>query len=188
MRIPIWISNRHIHLSQIDVEKLFEKGYQLQQDKPLSQPGKFSCKETLTLVWPKGKIEKVRIMWPTRKCTQVELLRGDIFVLWCEAPVRVSGNIQDSWSLTLVGPKWDVFISQGVIVAQRHLHCTIPEAKDLWVHHNQVVKIKIPGPRELVFDQVKVRVRDDAALDFHIDREEANAAGVEKWDWGEIVK
>lgn len=188
MRIPIWISNRHIHLSQIDMEKLFGKGYQLQQDKPLSQPGKFSCKETLTLVWPQGRIEKVRIMWPTRKCTQVELLRWDTFILGCEAPVRVSGNIQESGSLTLVGPQWDVFVSQGVIVAQRHLHCTIPEARDLWVHHNQIVKIKIPGPRELVFDQVKVRVRDDAALDFHIDREEANGAGIEKGDWGIIVK
>ena len=188
MRIPIWISNRHIHLSPVDVEKLFGKGHTLQQGKPLSQPGKFSCTETLTLVWPQGRIEKVRIMRPTRKCTQVELLRGDTFFLGCEAPLRVSGNIQGSWSLTLVGPAGEVWLSQGVIVAQRHLHCTIPEAEDLWVYHNQVVKIKIPGPRELVFDQVKVRVRDDAALDFHLDREEADAAWVEKGDRGIIVE
>jgi len=41
----------------------------------LSQPGQFACQEQLAIVGPKGRIERVRVLGPARKATQVEITR-----------------------------------------------------------------------------------------------------------------
>lgn len=187
MRLPIWISNRHIHLSQVDVNKLFGDGYQLKVLKNISQPGQFAGEETVTLSGPKGKIANVRVVGPVRKTTQIEIMMGDNFVLGTQAPVRISGEFTDGAGITIIGPAGEVYVSAGMIVAQRHLHCTIAEAEQMGIKNGDTINIKIPGPRGLIFENVAVRARDDYALDFHIDIEEANAAGVNVGDWGEII-
>jgi putative phosphotransacetylase len=103
---------------------------------------------------------------------------GDNFVLGTNAPVRVSGEFTDGESITLIGQAGECFVSKGMIASQRHLHCTTTEAEDIGIKNGKLIKIKIPGPRGLIFENVAVRARDDYALDFHIDIEEANAAGV----------
>jgi propanediol utilization protein len=87
--VPVGISNRHIHLSQQAVIKLFGEGYELTQLKPLSQTGQFACKECVTLCGPKGVIEKVRVLGPVRQETQVEILMSDTFKLGVPGKVRM---------------------------------------------------------------------------------------------------
>ena len=53
MRVPIGISNRHVHLSQADENTLFGSNYELTPMKELSQPGQYACAETLTIKGPK---------------------------------------------------------------------------------------------------------------------------------------
>src|SRR4029434_7169335 len=53
------ISAHHIHLTQEHVEALFGKGRQLTKHADLSQPGQYACKEQLTIVGPKGRVERV---------------------------------------------------------------------------------------------------------------------------------
>lgn len=189
MRIPIWISNRHIHLSHVDVEKLFGKGYQLTKLRDITQPGQYACNETVTLSGPVGKIEHVRVVGPTRKETQGEILMWDNFVLGTNAPVRVSGgDMKDAEGITVLWPVGEVYVSHGLIVAQRHLHCTTTEAKELGIKNGAMIKIKIPGQRGLLFENVAIRAKDDYALDFHVDIEEANAAGLVPGSRWEIVE
>lgn len=103
-------------------------------------------------------------------------MMGDNFVLGTQAPVRISGEFTDGAGITIIGPAGEVYVSAGMIVAQRHLHCTVAEAEQMSIKNGDTIKIKIPGPRGLIFENVAVRARDDYALDFHIDIEEANAA------------
>lgn len=173
--IPVGISNRHIHLSQSDLEKLFGLGYELTPMKDLSQPGQFACKETLTLVGPKGAIEKVRILGPVRKETQVEILLGDCFKLGVQGAVRMSGELDGTPGATLVGPKGSVELTKGVIAAQRHIHMSLEDAQYFGVHDKQVVRIQVDGLRGGILDNVAIRANNQSALECHIDIEEANA-------------
>jgi len=175
MRVPIWVSNRHVHLSQIDAQKLFGKWYEMKLLKNLSQPWQFACEETISIKWPKWQIDKVRILWPYRKETQVEIMAWDNYVLWIKAPLK------------MFGPKWSVYISKWVIVAQRHIHMSVAQAKDFGFKNNQIVSVKIKWDRWLVFENVKIRTNDSFDLDFHIDVEEGNAAWVKFGDRWEIV-
>lgn len=188
MRIPIWISNRHIHLSQIDADKLFGKWYQFTTIKNLSQPGELAYQETVSLKWSKGQIDGVRIIGPCRKQTQVELLLADNFKLGIQAPIRLSGNIQGTPGCEAIGPVWSVVLDHGCIVAKRHLHITVAQAKDAGLVDGQEIKVKILGERWLIFENVVVRAADNFDLDMHIDQEEANAAGLGNGAWWEIVK
>lgn len=188
MRVPIWTSNRHIHLSQIDTDKLFGKWYCMKVLKNLSQPWKFKCEETVNIKGPKWQINNVRILWPYRKQTQVEILSGDNYILWINAPFKFSGDLQSSEAITLIWPIWSLYISTWVIVAKRHIHMSVSQSKDFWFRNNQIVSVKTIWNRSVIFDNVKIRTNDSFDFDFHIDVEESNAAGIQNWDRGEILR
>ena len=176
--IPVGVSNRHIHLSKEDLNSLFGEGYQMVKLKDLSQPGQYACKETVTICGPKGAIEKVRILGPVRSKTQVEILEGDCYKLGVVTEPRLSGDLQGTPGITIIGPKGSVQTKEGLIVAQRHIHMTPEDAKHLGVHDGQVVSIEINGPRGGIFHNVAVRANDASALECHIDIDEANAMNV----------
>ena len=186
--IPVGISNRHIHLSQADLDALFGAGYQLTKMKDLSQPGQYACKETVTVVGPKGAIEKVRILGPVRKATQIEVIAGDSFKLGVAGEVRMSGDLAGTKGVTLVGPKGSVQTKEGLIVAQRHIHMTLADAARLGVKDGDIVDIKVSGPRGGTFANVAIRANDSSALECHVDTEEANAMGLTSKSTITIVK
>jgi putative phosphotransacetylase len=173
--IPVGVSNRHIHLSQADLNSLFGEGYQMTKFKDLSQPGQYACKEMVTICGPKGAIEKVRILGPIRSKTQVEVLTGDSFKLGVVSQARLSGDLNGTPGITLIGPKGSVQTTEGLIVAQRHIHMTLKDAQHFGVHDGQMVGIQVDGPRGGIYNNVAVRANDASALECHIDTEEANA-------------
>jgi len=170
-------SARHMHLSQQDLETLFGTGYALTNKKDLSQPGQFACEERVDVVGPKRTQKGVTILGPVRPASQVELSLTDARSLGINAPVRESGDIAGSPGCKLVGPCGEVEISEGVIVAKRHIHMTPNDAKELGVQDKEIVNVQIDGTRPLVFGDVVVRVSPTFALAMHIDTDEANAAG-----------
>lgn len=176
--IPVGISNRHIHLSQKDSDCLFGKDYEFTKMKDLSQPGQYACKETLTICGPKGAIEKVRVLGPIRSKTQVEVLAGDSFKLGQTLQPRLSGDLDGTAGVTIIGPKGSVQTSEGLIIAQRHIHMTPADALHFKVKNGQVVSIVINGPRGGILSNVAIREVDASSLECHIDTEEANAMGL----------
>lgn len=186
--IPVGISNRHIHLSQKDLDTLFGAGYQLTPMKDLSQPGQFACKETVTICGPKGAIEKVRVLGPVRGDTQIEIVAGDSFKLGVKAPAKLSGDLDGTPGITVVGPKGSVQTQKGLIVAQRHIHMTPQDAQTYGVQDGQIVKLAVDGPRGGVYNNVAIRVTNSSKLECHLDTEEANAMGVSSSTTVTIVK
>jgi len=147
-RIPVGVSNHHVHLSQEDLDALFGQGYELTKMKELSQPGQYACKETVTVCGPKGAIEKVRILGPVRKQTQVEVLAADCFKLGKKSEPKMSGELAGTAGITLVGPKGSVQTKEGLIIAQRHIHMTPQDAVKFGVHDGQTVSIQTEGIRK----------------------------------------
>lgn len=176
--IPVGVSNRHVHLSQEDFLRLFGASAQLTKRKDLSQPGQFACEETVTLVGPGGVIERVRVLGPIRSRTQIEISAADGYGLGIKAPVRDSGKLEGSAKATIVGPEGSVTLPLGVIVAARHIHMHDRDASSFGVRDKDRVCIKVPGSRALIFEEVLVRVSPEYRLEFHVDLEEANAAGL----------
>ena len=176
---PVEVSAHHIHLSQEHVETLFGQGHQLTRHSDLSQPGQFACQEQLTIVGPKGRIERVRVLGPARKATQVEIAMTEQFKLGIHPPIRESGDIRDTPGCTLEGPAGNVLLDRGVICALRHVHMTPADALRYGVRDKSFVRVRVAGDRELVFGDVLVRVDPNFALAMHIDTDEANAANVQ---------
>ncbi|MBP2098222.1 phosphate propanoyltransferase [Enterococcus rivorum] len=176
--IPLGISNRHIHLSQKDIDQLFGRGYQLTMLKELSQPGQYACKETVMICGPKGAIEKVRVLGPARSETQVEILSADCFKLGVKAPIHQSGEIEQTPGVTIIGSQGTVILEKGVIVAQRHIHMTPEDAEKFGVKDKQIVSLCLLGIRGGVLENTIVRVNNSFSLECHLDTEEANAMGL----------
>lgn len=189
MKFMVETSARHVHLSQKDLETLFGAGYELTKKKDLSQPGQYACEERVTVVGSKKELAGVSVLGPVRKDTQVELSLTDARSIGIAAPIRESGDIAGSGACKLIGPKGEIEIAEGVIVAKRHIHATLAEAQALGVSNGDVVSVKIEtGERSLVFGDVVVRASDSYALAMHIDTDESNAAGCGRDAEGEIVK
>ena len=186
--VPAAVSNRHIHLSAGDVEALFGKGCQLQVLRDLSQPGQYACKETLTVIGPKGKLENVRVLGPARGKTQVEVSITDTFLLGVEPVVRMSGDTAGTPGCRIAGPAGEVLLAEGVIAAARHLHISLEEAQAYGVSNGEVVQVVKEGVRETVFGNVVVRADAAFALELHLDTDEANAAQIKNGDLLRLVK
>ena len=174
--LPIALSNRHCHLSQEDLEILFGKGHELTPIKNLSQPGQFACEESIEVSGPKGSL-KMRVLGPVRSKSQIEVLTADTFKLGVPAMIRESGKLDGTPGVKLVGPQGEVELSQGVIVAGRHIHMSLDDGKDFGVKDGDIVNVRVGGERALVFENVLARVSDQYALEMHVDTEEGNAAG-----------
>lgn len=188
MKIPVGISGRHIHLSTKAKDQLFGSGYELTPIKNLSQPGQYASKELLTLCGPKGVIEKVRIIGPCRDNTQVEILQSDAFKLGISPVIRMSGDLSNTPGIIIVGPKGNVILEEGVIVAKRHIHMNLEQAKHLNLRNGDVVSISSSGDRGGILKNVIVRADENGFLDCHIDMEEANALGLTNSSSVTIIK
>lgn len=181
-------SARHIHVTQEHLEILFGKGHELTKKKNLSQPGQFACEERVTIVGPKKELPGVSILGPVRPETQVELSATDARSIGIAAPIRESADIAGSGACKVVGPCGEIEISEGVIVAKRHIHLTPADAEELGVEDKQIVWVKVNTPeRSAVLGDVVCRVSEKYARAMHIDTDESNAVGAPRELYGEIV-
>ena len=174
-QVPVGISMRHIHLSRREVDALFGRTYQLTPLRPLSQPGQFACQECLDVIGPKGVLHKVRILGPERPAAQVELAQTDCRAIGVQAPVRASGNVEGTPGVLLQGPRGVLQLSQGVIIADRHLHMSTAQAAAFGLSDGDTVRVRIDGGKPGILDGVLVRAGDKYELDLHLDTDDANA-------------
>lgn len=188
MEVLVEISARHIHLSSKDLESLFGKNYKLKKLYSLSQPGMFAAKETVSVCGPSGCLNKVRIIGPLRSCTQVEVSKTDARILGLKVPLRISGDIKSTPGCQIRGPKGEIYIPQGLIVAQRHLHMPLSFAKKHNLEKRKFVSIKINSKRALTFHKVCLRISPNYRLAVHLDTDEGNAAGIIKKTKGELIE
>jgi putative phosphotransacetylase len=184
LSIPVGVSNRHCHLTEEHFKILFGRSAEPKKIKNIKQPGFYAAEETIDVKGPKGVLKKVRLVAPYRDHTQIELAVTDAISIGLHPPVRESGNVKGSAGATLIGPVGQVDIKEGVIVAQRHLHFSPAEAKNLGVVSGETVRVRAgkPDGRSTVFENVIVRVSDKYSLEFHVDTDEANAAGIKTGD------
>jgi len=187
-QVPVGVSNRHIHLSQADVETLFGPGYQLTKKKEL-MGGQFAANECCTIVGLKLRaIENVRVLGPARKATQVEISQTDARKLGVNVPVRESGDVAGSAPIAIVGPKGAVFCKEGCIIAARHIHMSPADASKAGVKDGDYVSVSVDNERGTTFDKVKIRVDESFTLEMHIDTDEANASEIKQDDLVTIVR
>ena len=188
--IPVGVSIHHIHISREHLDKLFGIGYELHSRNPLTQPGQYASEECVTLVGPKRKLENVRILGPIRKETQIEISITDGYYLGIVPPIRDSGQLENTPSIKIIGPKGEIITEKGLIVAKRHIHLTPQDAKKFNVEDKEIVRV-IPvskTERTLIFDEVLIRINPNYALDFHIDPDETNAASLKNGDKVFLIK
>lgn len=182
-RIPIGVSNRHVHVSRADLDRLYGKDYALTRKSELGQPGQFAANETVTLQGPKGTFEHVRILGPVRSQSQVEISKTDSFRLGVKAPIALSGHLQGTPGITLIGPRGTVDLPCGVIIAKRHIHMTLAQAAARHLKDGQIVDVETFGERRGILGDVIIRVSDTAGLEMHIDVDEANACSLSNHDY-----
>ncbi len=185
----IEVSARHAHLNKEAVDVLFGKNYALTPKKQLSQPGQYVCEEKIDIIGAKSKIENVSIIGPQRDYVQVEVSQTDARKLGVRAPLRESGDLELSAGCKLVGPEGELEIENGLIVAKRHIHATVEDAKNLGIKDGEIVWVLVESSeRRLIFGDVVFRVSPNFLLAMHIDTDEANAAGCWQDSRGKIVK
>ena len=170
-------SGKHCHVTHETLEKLFGDGFELEVKKWLTQPGQFATPQKVTVVGPRRSAE-LSIIGPCRKADQVELSLTDATALGFSAPIRESGDIKGSPGCKLVGPCGETEISEGVIIAKRHIHLTPEDAEKFGLADKQTIKVKVGGDRALIFDEVVARVSPEYATYMHVDYDELNAAAI----------
>jgi propanediol utilization protein len=187
-KIPIEVSNRHVHLSREHIELLFGKGYQLKIHRNLSQPGQFAAKEKVNLINRDKRIDNVRIVGPERDQTQVELSKTDAVNLNINAPLRISGYIEGTPGIVIEGHKGSIVLEKGVIVAKRHIHVSEEQAEKLGIKDKKHISIRINGEKETVYNKLLVRIGSNHNLAVHLDTDEGNAACINKKTFGKLIK
>lgn len=172
MRIPVVIQHRHVHLSQDDAQLLFGTNED-QIDRAIDQPHQFISRKKLSIEGPLGRFEDVCFIGPTRERTQVELSASDAVSIGVKAPLRISGDLDRSATVILKTDVAQVKATSSAIIPIRHLHLSPQAAKELDVHHHDVVTVHVDGRDHIHFDHVMVRVHPTFLPAFHLTKDEA---------------
>ncbi len=188
MKVNVAISNRHVHLTKKDLEALFGEGYELEVDRPLTQPHQFASTAYVTLKTEKNEIQKVRVLGPVREYTQVEIALTDAYKLGLRPPVRDSGDLEGSSGITLIGPKGTLILDKGCILATRHIHMSEDFAKEHGFQNHEEVSVELGGEKSGRLDHVRIKTSKEAFLELHLDTDDGNAFQVGKGIIGEILK
>jgi len=187
-KVEIGVSNKHVHLCDEDLAKLFGAGHKLTVKKELKQPAQFAAEETVDISGPKGTLKGIRVLGPTRKESQVELAATDARGIGLELPVRESGVLDGSPGVKLTGPAGTADVAKGAIMALRHIHLSPAQAQEAGLKDKDRVTVKTYGSRPLIFEEVLIRSGDAHTGEMHVDTDEANAAGIKNGDLVEIIK
>lgn len=187
MEIQVGVSNRHIHLTQEDLEKLFGKGFQLEIAKPLVQQGEFASTSFVTIKTEKNSINKVRVLGPIRDYTQVEVSKTDSFLLGINPPIRNSGDLNNSETLTIIGPNGEITKNNCCIIPNRHIHISNEDLKKYNLDKDKEYSIKINGEKGGIIDHVKIKTSEKYAFELHIDTDDANSHLLKSGDIVEII-
>ena len=187
MKVTVGVSNRHVHLTKQDLETLFGIGHELTKVKDINQPGQFASAEMVTLKTEKNEIKKVRVLGPVRPYTQVEISKTDAFTLGLKPPMRESGDVIGSASITLIGPNGTLDLKEGCSIATRHIHATKEDAKRLGLEGIDKVSVRVGGEKGGVMENVSVRVADNSYYEMHVDTDDANAHFISNGDELEII-
>lgn len=187
MKVSIGVSNRHVHLTKETLEDLFGKGYELENVKNLNQPEQFASNTFVTLKTDKGLIEHARVLGPVRNYNQVEISKTDAYKLGLNPPIRESGDITGSESITLVSDNKEVKLNEGCILATRHIHILPEQVKQYGLDINKKYCVRLSGEKGGIIENVSLKVSDKSYFELHIDTDDANAHLVKNGDIGEIL-
>lgn len=185
MKVPVGISNRHVHLTKEIKDTIFGSDYELVVKRPLNQTGEFASEAKVTLKTEKGVIEGVRVVGPLRNYTQVEILESDEEVLGLKSEPRNSGELDNTPGITIVGEKGEVYVPSCVIIANRHIHMTPNDALNFGVVNDQVVSVKKDN---VVIDNVHVKIKDNYVLECHLDRDDEMIYNIHTGEEVEVLK
>ena len=184
MKIKIGVSNHHVHLTHEALEVLFGKDYELTKKRDLVQKGQYACEETVTLKKDDKILEHVRIIGPCRKYTQVELLDSDNEYFGINAPTRKSGVLDNSETLTIVGPKGEYEAKSMVVVSNTHIHMSSDDLINFNVFNDEIVKVKTNSG--LIIEDVHIKSDETCVLEMHINKDIAGSLNIETGDEVEI--
>lgn len=188
IKIPVGVSNRHIHLTKESVEILFGEGYELNKKSDLTQPGQFASNEVLTIKTEKSEISNVRVLGPTRSYNQVEISKTDAYKLGINPPVRKSGDVIGSAPITIVGPKGEINLEEGCIIANRHIHISKEDSILYNLKEDEEIMIKIDTEKGGILTNVYCKITDEAFLELHLDTDDANSHLLHQGDIVTIIK
>lgn len=188
MKIPVGVSARHVHLTREHLDILFGNNYDLTKFKDLSQQGQYASNELVIIKTEKAEIKNVRVLGPVRNYTQVEISRSDAIKLGLNPPVRDSGVLDDSSSITIIGPKGRVDLTEGCIIANRHIHLTNEDMQKYGLENIDKVKVKVHGVKGGILDNVFLKISDSYSWELHIDVDDANAHLINQGDLVMVIK
>lgn len=187
-KVPVGISNHHVHLNKEDLEKLFGAEFKLEVDRELSQKGQFASKQKVIIRTEYGEIRDVRVLGPVRDYTQVEISKTDSYKLKINPPVRDSGDLNNSEGIIIIGPRGVVKKELGCIIANRHIHLTNNDLIKYGLDKNKLYKVKVSGEKGGILDNVHLKVDDSFTFELHLDTDDANAFLLKQGDKLEIIK
>lgn len=187
MKVTIGISNRHVHLTEEHLKILFGDDYELTVYKPINQPGQFASNSFVNIKTDKATIEHVRVIGPVRDYTQVEISRTDAYQLGINPPVRDSGDLDNSETVTLIGPNGTLLATNSTIIADRHIHVTKEHRKLYGLEDKEYVSVLVPGEKGGILSNVRIKETEKAYYEMHIDTDDANAFLIKNGDVVEII-
>ena len=187
MKVTIGVSNRHIHLKESDLKVLFGEEYKLEKQKDLTQPGQFASTAKLTIKTDKSKIDGVRVLGPVRNYTQVEISKTDSYKLGINPPVRNSGDLNESATVTLIGPNGSIEAKESCIIATRHIHLSKEHIIKYNLEGKETVNVKLNGQKGGIITNVYLKEADNSFFEMHLDTDDANAHLIKNGDIGEII-
>lgn len=187
MLIPVYITGRRAVLCEKDMKALFGNA-ELHKDESLSAGSMVVYQETVNVCGPDGDIRDVHVCVSKDNESQVELLSGDNLILGINAPLRLSGDIENSPGVRIVSSNGSIELEEGAIIPMRKITVDPVHAEHFKVGKGQLVSVEVSGSRGGVLTNVAVVIEDGADCFCHLDENEAGAMCISRASMVKIIR
>ncbi len=168
MNIPVGISNRHVHLTEAVWKEIFGDE-EITVRNYLNQPGQFASNMTVDIMVNDNRIDHVRVVGPLRDYNQVEIDNSDAKILGVFPPRKQSGDLDDSLSVTVIGPRGSISLDKGLIRSDAHIHMDPETAIKMNLVNKEVVGV---FKNDVKLLDAKIKILDNSYIEMHIDKDE----------------
>lgn len=187
-KIPIYICDRYVHLSDYAKDILFGYDYEFKNLQKTKLSDINLTDDMVKLIGEKNVLDARIVVGSNKNRSTVEISKSEAEFLGINPVLSGPDDSENGPGILLTHKDKAIKLRAGVVITDYYLTANKEFAERHNLMDKQYVKIKINSKRPIILENVILKISEDANLALCIDSDTKNACFIDDESYGEIYE